>query len=751
MSNVQKLGIITCIPKPNKPKVFLKNWRPITLLNCTYKIASGCIANRIKTVLDKIINKDQTGFIKGRYIGENTRLIYDIMFYTELNDIPGLLLIIDFEKAFDSISWSFIHKTLDIFNFKTSIKNWIKTLYNNSRSSVIQNGFLSESFKLERGCRQGDPLSPYIFILCVEILGIIVRNSPNIKGVNIDGEEYLISQYADDTSFTLDGSPESLHNTLTVLDYYAQVSGLKINYTKSKAIWIGSKKHSKDVFHHSRWKLEWGDEQFTLLGINFSVNLESIIELNYESKIIEIEKLMKIWSIRKLTILGRITVLKSLVIPKLTHLFIALPNPSQTLLKYLNTVFFKFIWHCGTEKLARSLITQNYKDGGVKMINVNNYITALKNAWIRRMFTNNPKWTNLFKSITGISTMDLIIHGDYFIISKLERIVNKFWRDTLYSWAQIQQKQHPQNVDDILGVNIWYNSKICIDRKPFLYKKYLKIGIIFIGDLLNEQGDFHNYEEFIAKYHISTNFLQYASLINATKSFIHNLNNLTDEIFTSLKNPIFPFKLGIFFIDQSGCKRMYELLNTQTITPKAQLKYANEGFLYDTREWEMFYTIPFHSVKDASLVWFQYRILHRILATNKFLHMIHYIDSDICSFCNTYPETLQHLFFKCDNVYNLWKEVKSWILSKTGIQINFSKDIVMFGMVNNKNSTFINWLTINIKYYIYNMKIQKKMLNINSVKNMLKNKFYIEKYILFKNCSYEIFNNQWTPWLDLFI
>ena len=135
-------------------------------------------------------------------------------------------------------------------------------------------------------------------------------------------------------------SLHNTHNTLTVLDYYAQVSGLKINYTKSKAIWIGSKKHSKDVFHHSRWKLEWGDEQFTLLGINFSVNLESIIELNYESKIIEIEKLMKIWSIRKLTILGRITVLKSLVIPKLTHLFIALPNPSQTLLKYLNTVFF---------------------------------------------------------------------------------------------------------------------------------------------------------------------------------------------------------------------------------------------------------------------------------------------------------------------------------------------------------------------------------------------------------------------------
>ena len=193
MSNVQKPSIITCIPKPNKSKEFLKNWRPLILLNCTYKIASGCIANRIKSVLDKLIDKDQTGFINGRYIGENIILIYDIMTYTEQHGIPGLVILIDFEKAFDSLSWSFIHKVLDIFNFKISIKNWIKTFYNNSLSCVIQNGILSECFKLERGCRQGDPLSPYIFILCAEILAIIIRNSNNINGIRIDGEQYLIS------------------------------------------------------------------------------------------------------------------------------------------------------------------------------------------------------------------------------------------------------------------------------------------------------------------------------------------------------------------------------------------------------------------------------------------------------------------------------------------------------------------------------------------------------------------------------
>jgi exonuclease III len=314
MSSSQKLGIITCIPKPNKPKYFLKNWRPITLLNCIYKIASGCIANRIKKVLDKIISKDQTGFIKGRFIAENIRLIYDIMQYTEQHQIPGLLFLVDFEKAFDSVSWTFVEQALEFFNFKISIKTWIKTFYNNSESRILQNGFLSETFKLERGCRQGDPLSPYIFIICAEILAILIRNSKDIDGININGQEYLISQYADDTSFILDGTYKSLDSTLKLLELYANVSGLKINYSKSKIIWIGSKKYSKDVFHHPKWKLEWGTETFSLLGVHFSVNIDQIIQANFEPKLMEMEKMIKQRSTRTLTPLGRIVVIKTLII-----------------------------------------------------------------------------------------------------------------------------------------------------------------------------------------------------------------------------------------------------------------------------------------------------------------------------------------------------------------------------------------------------------------------------------------------------
>ena len=95
LSITQREGIITCIPNDNKPRHFVKNFRPISLLNCVYKIASGVIAARIKSTLHKLIHSDQTGFIAGRYIGENTRLIYDMMQYTEENNRPGLLLSVD--------------------------------------------------------------------------------------------------------------------------------------------------------------------------------------------------------------------------------------------------------------------------------------------------------------------------------------------------------------------------------------------------------------------------------------------------------------------------------------------------------------------------------------------------------------------------------------------------------------------------------------------------------------------------------
>ena len=286
LSESQRSGIITCLPKGDKPRQYLKNWRPITLLNTIYKIASGVIASRLKTVLNRLVHGDQTGFIPGRYIGENTRIVYDIMQHTEECNIPGLLLLIDFEKAFDSVAWKFIRETLCFFNFGHNFLQWINLFQKNTKSAICMGGNLSRYFNLGRGCRQGDPISPYIFILCAEILAIKIRQNNKIRGIDIDEEEFLLTQFADDTTLILNGSNESLDAALRELYLFSKISGLRINYSKTQIIWIGSKKYSADKLCPN-WKLQWGMNSFNLLGINFDVDLHKILQLNYDRKLVK--------------------------------------------------------------------------------------------------------------------------------------------------------------------------------------------------------------------------------------------------------------------------------------------------------------------------------------------------------------------------------------------------------------------------------------------------------------------------------
>ena len=218
LSVTQRRGIIKLIPKKDAEPYFIKNWRPISLLNCDYKIAAKTIANRFKQVLPNLIDNDQTGFLKGRFIGENIRLIDSIIKYTAAKNIPGLLLFLDFEKAFDTVEWSFLHKTPQHYNFGPSAIQWIKLFYHNTESCILNNGWSSDFFKPERGVRQGCPLSPYLFILCVEILAEAMRKDKIIRGITIDGQEIKISQYADDTTLILDGSSVSLHNCPTDIE-----------------------------------------------------------------------------------------------------------------------------------------------------------------------------------------------------------------------------------------------------------------------------------------------------------------------------------------------------------------------------------------------------------------------------------------------------------------------------------------------------------------------------------------------------
>ena len=196
----QKRGIISLIPKKNKDKCLLEKLRPISLLNIDYKILTKAIAKRLEKVLPRVINPNQTGYIKGRFIGENVRLIQDIMYHTKQTDKPGIAIFLDFRKAFDTIEWCYLKKALQMFSFGPDMQKWFDIIYNEDSSCVLHNGHASEFFLLEKGVRQGCPLSGLLFVLGIELLARALQKDTTIRGIQAGHKELKSTQYADDTT-----------------------------------------------------------------------------------------------------------------------------------------------------------------------------------------------------------------------------------------------------------------------------------------------------------------------------------------------------------------------------------------------------------------------------------------------------------------------------------------------------------------------------------------------------------------------
>ena len=246
---------------------------------------SKVIASRLKHVLPSIIHQNQTGFIKDRYIGETVRSIFDIMEFTRKENIPGIMIFLDFQKAFDSVEWDFILECLESFNFGPEFVGWVNTFYKNIESCIINNGTISDFFTLERGVRQGDSLSPYFFVLAAEALAIAVRQNIAITGITIGKEETKLLQYADDMTATL-SDINSLRALLDLLVVYKNASGLAINYTKTEGMWIGSLRNNKT----KPLGLEWPEELIKALGVNYSYDEKLLREKNFIENLDKIKK-----------------------------------------------------------------------------------------------------------------------------------------------------------------------------------------------------------------------------------------------------------------------------------------------------------------------------------------------------------------------------------------------------------------------------------------------------------------------------
>ena len=179
----------------------------------------------------------------------------------------------------------------------------------------------------------------------------MIRQNVNIKGIKLKDNEILLSQFADDTTLYLDGSERSFVQAIYTLQKFSKMSGLNMNYDKTNAVWIGSGRKYQIRFMRDM-NFCWDPGIFKVLGIKFCIDTKQIVNINYENKLEEIRKIFRVWTKRQLTPLGKITILKTLAISKITHLFITLPDPPDTFMHDLNVCFF-FSSFCGIAKEAK--------------------------------------------------------------------------------------------------------------------------------------------------------------------------------------------------------------------------------------------------------------------------------------------------------------------------------------------------------------------------------------------------------------
>jgi hypothetical protein len=382
LSSEQKRAVLQLIPKKDKDITKLKNWRPISLLNTDYKLLTHTLANRLQKVLPSVISKDQSGYLKNRYIGLNIRTIVDIINDVQHNENSALITLLDFEKAFDTVNWKFMHKCLEKFGFGNSFKNWIKILYTNIQSCVINNGTTSSYFAPECGIRQGCPLSALLFIITAETLSINLRLNSNIRGVHVNKTEFKITQLADDTTLFLKDIP-SLQTTLNTLFMFHKCSGLKLNLDKTEILQVGQ----TFITNRNPFKLKWKTDSVYALGSWFYKKAQDAIIHTHRDKLQHFKNLLNIWSARPLTWIGKITILKMLGISKLNYIIANLETPGWFATEVIDSMN-KFLWNNKPPRVKCAVMHNRIEDGGLRLTDFNCYIKAQKSNWIKRLVNN---------------------------------------------------------------------------------------------------------------------------------------------------------------------------------------------------------------------------------------------------------------------------------------------------------------------------------------------------------------------------
>ena len=444
LSESQRSATIKCLPKTGNI-LLVKYWRPVSLLNVDYKILAKALSLKLLTLLPSVISEEQTCCIKGRKIAFNLSTLRDCVEIANREDLDAFFISLDQTKAFDRVSWNFLFKVLHKMNFGSNFIHWIKILYTDISSRVNINGFNSNDFLLERGVRQGCPLSPLLYVLYSEVLTILVKNDQDIQGFNVRGIEIKLSQYADDFTALLIGL-KSLFSLFKTLNRFERVSGALVNPEKTKALWLGQNKGRTD----SPLGLDWTDRHIKILGLPFGNSPTLQTEL-WKDRISSIKQNLNFWRISGLSLKGKVTVIKHLIMPKIIYAATIYP-PSESQVKSIRSVFEDFLWNGGRPKIPTDILQLPIAQGGLALPDVSLVVRSLCLVWVREIFcSSSVQWRlcafyflNLYRNLNLSAVVFKIVLSTMFI----NLAGMPFWyHHLLTSWLLFTQNCRPTDVD----------------------------------------------------------------------------------------------------------------------------------------------------------------------------------------------------------------------------------------------------------------------------------------------------------------
>jgi len=729
LSVSQRQSVVRLIQKKGKCPRNISNWRPISLMNVDIKILTKIIANRIEKALPEMLDQSQLAYVKGKNINEGIRTIDYTIDFCERTKSKGALVAIDFRKAFDSVSHEYLLNLMAKIGFPEAILHVIKTLYNGAESAVMNNGLTTKYFPLGKGCRQGDALSPYLFIIAIDPLIRMIKGEKGIQGIKTPAGNLKITAYADDiTIFAQD--ERDIIKVLRIITNFGNFSGLKLNEDKTEILKVGGLKDTQ--FKDERLK-KLTVSTIKITGVHFgnSANSELAERLNFDPIVANIKRKLNEWNTRDLSILGRVLVVKAQAIGQLQYMANSICVP-KNVTKEVKKLIYRFVWK-GVDKIKRNNASKPLHKGGINLPMLDNIMAAAAVQWLKkRKCKPDRPWAKFmdadFRKIGGYTG---------FNNSRLRKD-NKDENMAKYNIYLLEKWNEICKEDDIKvrDLSIFKNRKFSYKEKRqviMLQCDYLmRLGYCTVNQFYDADGRIIEAEAS----HFKDDMIGKMEWTRATKVLSTKLGRKIErgyaESNTSSINLYLvdeTVKVDISVLTQSRIlkilakKETYEISNfisNQTETLKCNVdSYMNN------------FKLIWNSTQDTKTRSFFYRYLHGLTYANKQLKTFGFKATSKCTFCNHPEQDRYHLFEGCQQIRNMRKIIRYKLTHYLKTESEERKKMVEF---------FIEMMCCQ---YIYKCNYKGDIPNIKAFAALLGTIRQIEYDIAVKKRRMGIYNMKW--------